>query len=277
MSDAFPIGPPPTPRTGSGRCSATCGRGRSSCRSGGCSSREGMHGGAAVLPVGQALGCSSRRTCGAGSERFVPEVDDPSTAAKLIVGQLLTGFVPPVFEPTGTWSPSAECAEPSSSPSSSRSLNRARRPGRRPRFYAVIPQERLHPVLGRPMIARPSRPAPDAAAAEVLGSVGHLVGASRRPSVDRAWRTARGGPGRWRDPRADRAASTISSRVDAAPGAAAFVHLPQVRGHADRTGSAAVRLWKITTSAMGCTVWATRRCPGTACLPRSWRDRHPTP
>ena len=54
-------------------------------------------------------GCATRGWI----ERFVPEVDDPSTAAKLIVGQLLTGFVRHVFEPDrDPVAVGAECAEP---------------------------------------------------------------------------------------------------------------------------------------------------------------------
>ncbi|HMR95021.1 MAG TPA: TetR/AcrR family transcriptional regulator [Microthrixaceae bacterium] len=74
---------------------------------------EGMHGEAAVLPVGQALLELLEPATRGWIERFVPEVDDPSTAAKLIVGQLLTGFVRHVFEPDrDPVAVGAECAEP---------------------------------------------------------------------------------------------------------------------------------------------------------------------
>lgn len=74
---------------------------------------EGMHGEAAVLPVGQSLfdllGPATRDWI----MRFVPEIDDPETVAQLLVGQLLTGFVRHVFDPeTDPIVIGAACVEP---------------------------------------------------------------------------------------------------------------------------------------------------------------------
>ena len=74
---------------------------------------EGMHGEATVLPVGQALIDLLEPATTGWIEQTVPEVEDPVTVARLIVGQLLTGFVRHVFAPdTDPADIGAMCIEP---------------------------------------------------------------------------------------------------------------------------------------------------------------------
>ena len=60
---------------------------------------EGMHGEAAVLPVGSALLDLLEPATTGWVRRILPEVEDPGAVARLMVGQLLLGFVRHVFGP----------------------------------------------------------------------------------------------------------------------------------------------------------------------------------
>jgi len=74
---------------------------------------EGMHGEAAVLPVGSALLDLLQPATTAWVRRILPEVRDPENVARLMVGQLLTGFVRHVFCPDeDTTAIGDECAAP---------------------------------------------------------------------------------------------------------------------------------------------------------------------
>lgn len=74
---------------------------------------EGMHGEAAVLPVGSALLELLEPATTGWIRRILPEIADPETIARLMVGQLLTGFVRHVFCPDQDIATICdECVEP---------------------------------------------------------------------------------------------------------------------------------------------------------------------
>ena len=60
---------------------------------------EGLRGEASVLPVGQDLIELLYPAAEAWMQRFLPEIADPVSAGRLLVGQLLAGFVRRIFEP----------------------------------------------------------------------------------------------------------------------------------------------------------------------------------
>jgi hypothetical protein len=60
---------------------------------------EGLRGEASVLPVGQDLIELLYPAAEAWMLRFLPEIADPVSAGRLLVGQLLAGFVRRIFEP----------------------------------------------------------------------------------------------------------------------------------------------------------------------------------
>jgi AcrR family transcriptional regulator len=60
---------------------------------------EGMRGEPTVVPVGRALLDLLEPAAGAWVRRVLPEVDQPDALGRLLVGQLLAGFVRHVFVP----------------------------------------------------------------------------------------------------------------------------------------------------------------------------------
>lgn len=73
---------------------------------------EGMRGESTVQPVGQALLDLLEPATTGWVRSFVPEVADPTPVARLMVGQLLVGFVRAVFGDDDPEVIGAECAEP---------------------------------------------------------------------------------------------------------------------------------------------------------------------
>lgn len=73
---------------------------------------EGMQGDATVRPVGRALLELLEPATTDWIRVFLPEIADPSAVARLVVGQLLVGFVRTVFGDDDPDLIGAECVEP---------------------------------------------------------------------------------------------------------------------------------------------------------------------